>query len=207
VDLTLPATRDALFAEGRDVHARAQGGGSGIDVAAAVHGGVLRYTLAPPLVRIDAVTLPVGLVLRVFFSGQSARTSDLVGRVAALRARDEGAHARAFAPLLAAAHACAAPCTLQAFVAEAAGFERALRALADAAAAPIVPPAFRTLADIASASGAAFLPAGAGGGDVGVFFGAEQPSPAFSAAARACGMAEVALAVETRGVHVCATRR
>ena len=39
------AVRSEIFRAARDAHQRQQGGGSGVDVAASVHGGVLRYTV------------------------------------------------------------------------------------------------------------------------------------------------------------------
>ena len=67
--------------------------------------------------------------------------------------------------------------------------------------APIVPPAFVDLGARAKSEGAAFIPSGAGGGDVGVFVG-PAPSTAFIAAAQNLGMKLLSLAVEKRGVHV-----
>ena len=43
-DLGRAPVRDAIFRDARRAHARVQGGGSGVDIAASVYGGVLRYS-------------------------------------------------------------------------------------------------------------------------------------------------------------------
>lgn len=162
--------RAAIFERARAAHARAQGGGSGVDVAASTFGGALCYRMgAAP----EKVTLPVRF--RAYFSGASARTSDLVARVRAARA-DLGALAEA-------AEAAARATDARGFVEAAVRTERALEALGRAADLPIVPPAFAELARLAEQEGAAFLPSGAGGGDVGVWLGAHEPSAEFARAA------------------------
>jgi phosphomevalonate kinase len=72
------SVRERLFATARDAHARAQVGGSGVDVAASVHGGAIRYVMDAP---VQKVALPHGLLVRVFACGVSARTSELRGAI------------------------------------------------------------------------------------------------------------------------------
>ena len=47
-DLGRHDVRDAIFADARRAHAQVQGGGSGVDVAASVYGGALAYTSRLP---------------------------------------------------------------------------------------------------------------------------------------------------------------
>jgi phosphomevalonate kinase len=220
------AVRSEIFRASRDAHQRQQGGGSGVDVAASVHGGVLRYTilraLAGPASRasksavassaqgpgstrrfetaIHAVDLPPGLVLAAFWSGTSARTSELLARVDALRARG-GAVAVFTALRDVAEEAADAVGDANRFVQRAAAFGRALAALGDAADAPIVPPAFAELAALAEREGAAFFPSGAGGGDVAVWLGVEPPSAMFTARATALALAPLPVAIDHGGVR------
>ena len=90
-----PRVRKAIFLAARRAHAEAQGGGSGVDIAASTYGGALRYGMVPaddPLTtRVD---LPAGLVLGVFWCGRSARTSELSRRVTGLAEKDRDAFAR-----------------------------------------------------------------------------------------------------------------
>ena len=202
--------RAEIFRAVRDAHQREQGGGSGVDVAASVHGGALRYTIVrdasspkskrPAETKIHAVELPRGLVLTAFWSGTSARTSDLLARVDALRAR--GGAGAVFTALRGVAEdAAAAVGDVGRFVQRAAAFGRALATLGDAADAPIVPPALAELASLAEREGAAFLPSGAGGGDVAVWLGVQPPSLAFAARATALAVSPLALAVDHGGVR------
>ncbi len=220
------AVRSEIFRSARDAHQRQQGGGSGVDVAASVHGGVLRYTVlrppssrapqgaatsssppssSPPSTRrfetsIHAVDMPPGLVLAAFWSGTSARTSDLLARVDALRAR--GGAVAVFTALRGVAEEAADAIGEAArFVQRAAAFGRALAALGDAADAPIVPPAFAELSALAEREGAAFFPSGAGGGDVAVWLGVEPPSSVFSARATALALSPLTIAIDHGGVR------
>ncbi len=216
------AVRSEIFRLARDAHQRQQGGGSGVDVAASVHGGVLRYTLlrarpsragdVPASTRpaagtsrrsetaIHAVDMPPGLELAAFWSGTSARTSDLLARVDALRAR--GGAAAVFTALRGVAEEAADSIgDARRFVQRAAGFGRALAALGDAADAPIVPAAFAELAALAEREGGAFFPSGAGGGDVAVWLGVEKPSSLFAARASALGLSPLSIAIDHGGVR------
>jgi phosphomevalonate kinase len=200
-DLSSASVRDELFVEARAAHERAQRGGSGVDVAASVYGGVLRYVRGGSP---HGVSLPPGIVWSVFWSGVSARTSDLRARVDALRVRDERSWRARLDSLSAASHAAARACddaSADAFLSAARAFSEALAALGGAADAPIVPPSFATLGALADAEGATFFPSGAGGGDVGVFLGRHPPSERFISKAIDLAMHPLGLTVDAVGVH------
>jgi phosphomevalonate kinase len=199
-DLADPMVRANLFRGVREAHAHQQHGGSGIDVAAAVHGGVLRYATDGKDATLRSVELPPGVVLRAFWSGTSARTSELRARVDALLERSPLALARL--RLLAAIAASAVDSRdARAFVRAALDYGRGLDALGRAADAPIVPPAFAELASLAEQDGAAFLPSGAGGGDVAVWLAPAAPPDAFVARAAALGMRPLPLTIDRGGVR------
>ncbi len=172
--------RERVFARGLEAHRRAQGGGSGIDVASSTFGGALVYRLDEGAPSITHVALPAALVVEVWVCPSSASTPELLGKVAALLARDPGAHAR----LLGAQASAAADAATAVLAGSTQGVLAALRAqyaalstLGLAAGAPIVTPELAEVAPLAEASGGALLPAGAGGGDIAVFVGT-SPSPA-----------------------------
>lgn len=195
--------RSHIFQTARAAHAREQGGGSGVDIAASVHGGALRYRLGAspnPDAEVRAVDLPRGLVLTAFWSGKSARTSDLLGRVNGLRARG-GADSVFKALRGAAVDAADGVVNARTFVDGAAAFARALAAVGEAADAPIFLPAFTELSARAEAENGAFLPSGAGGGDVAVWLGTAAPSAAFAARARDLSLQPLAIAVDHGGVR------
>jgi phosphomevalonate kinase len=205
-DVQTAPVRGRIFALARRAHAEAQGGGSGVDIAASVHGGVLVYACSGSRQEViptsTRAALPHGLELRVVWSGTSARTSELRARVDALRARDAKTHARCIAALGdASAHAVAATGDLAAFLEAVRATEAALAALGEAADAPIVPPAFAQVAAAAARDGAVFLPSGAGGGDVGVFLGARAPTESFLSRVHASGMHLLAIGLDRSGVR------
>ena len=201
-DLRDDEVRADLFGAVRETHARAQRGGSGIDVAASVYGGALRYELDGPRPAARPIALPEGLCFAAFWSGTSARTSELRARVDGLTG---SARRFAFSELHAASIASVAAVEARdrpAFVQAASRFGRALADLGRAADAPIVPPSFAELARLAEREGAAFYPSGAGGGDVGVWLGSRGPSHLFVARAEALAMMRLDLGFDGEGVRL-----
>jgi len=205
-DLSSPAVRAALFTSARRAHAEAQAGGSGIDVAASVHGGALVYRLEGAAASVAPCPLPPGVVFRAYASPVAARTTDLREKVAAFSARDSVQDARIFGALgeaSAAAHAACVAGDATRFLSAAREFGLALHALGAASGAPIVSTADVALASLAAASGAAYFPSGAGGGDVAVaLLPASAPADLLDAAARAHGKAPLDLTLDSEGVRV-----
>ncbi|HEY4158183.1 MAG TPA: hypothetical protein VGM29_08800, partial [Polyangiaceae bacterium] len=77
----------------------------------------------------------------------------------------------------------------------------ALGELGLAARIPIVTREVGELAELAQAAGAAFLPAGAGGGDIACYVGVNPASAEFGARATELGLVRLTLALAARGVH------
>jgi phosphomevalonate kinase len=163
-----------VFTLADEAHARAQGTrGSGIDVAAAVWGGVLAFRRAPAGAEVTPLTLPTGLRLTFAYTGRPASTPELVGRVRALGERDPARHAVLIDRLRTLATAFSAALGAGdkvALLAAAAAYGDAMAALGESADAPIVTDELRALAGIARRHGGAGKPSGAGGGDLGVVF-------------------------------------
>jgi phosphomevalonate kinase len=198
------SVREEIFTAARTAHAEVQGGGSGIDVAASTYGGVLRYALdGRGKAAIAPTALPDGICVRVFFSGKSVRTSDMLGRVGAFRARAVAEHRVAMRTLCDRAEAASGAVSSgdgAMFVTALQGFAEQLQAFGDAADAPIVPRALRDLAAAAATEQACFLPSGAGGGDVALFVGVHPPSDRFMQIASDRSLVELSLAVTHVGV-------
>jgi phosphomevalonate kinase len=204
-DLSADAVRREIFLAARRAHAEAQGGGSGVDIAASTYGGALLYDMVPAddpaIARID---LPGELALAVFWSGRSARTSELIARVRGLAEKDRDAFARcidAIGSCVVAARAACAEGDAEGMVTAGQANARALAELGYAADAPVVPRAFAELALVAEREKGAFYPSGAGGGDVGVWLGNRPPSPDFLADARSRGMLRLDLGIDRAGVR------
>jgi phosphomevalonate kinase len=200
-DPRLPLVRARIFRAARAAHARVQNGGSGVDIAASVHGGVLRYSTSGEGASLQALEPPPDLVMAVYFSGRSGRTSELRARVDRVRARDPKAAVFVELRVRAQRAADAFSTDVREFVAAARHFGATLDALGRAADAPIFPPEFLELAGVARAEGAAFLPSGAGGGDVAVWLGTALPSPSFAALAEARAMRLLPLELDRGGVR------
>ncbi|WP_437842144.1 hypothetical protein [Sorangium sp. So ce1153] len=193
----------ALFLDALAAHRRAQRGGSGVDVAASVYGGVLCCQLGPGgELAVTPHALPGRLSVEVFASDASARTSDMLERVRALAASAPEAHRALLGAAAEGARAAVAAADVPALVAALDRQVDALAELGDRSGAPIVTPALRRLRPAAAAEGASLAPSGAGGGDVSIFVGAAPPSAAFLEAARASGLERVPMSLGAPGVHV-----
>ena len=196
--------RAHIFARSRDAHAVVQSGGSGVDLAASTYGGVLRYTLHASKAWVTSLELPFTLHWRAYFSGTSARTSELRAKVSELKERDKSTYEKIMQKLCGASELAATHLlegSGRAFVDAARGFSEALEQLGEDADAAIVPLEFRRLAVVAATQNAAFFPSGAGGGDIGVYLGTTPPSDDFEARAKQLGMRDLNLRLDTHGVR------
>lgn len=189
----------SVFPPALAAHRRAQGGGSGVDVAASCFGGSLRCRLDGERLDVSPYELPGELAIEVWSSGHPASTPALLGRVRQL----ERAQPQRFQALLArqreaAGQAERARCGRE--LVEALEEQRlALTALGAAAGAPIVTAELQALSPLAEH--ACVLPSGAGGGDVVLYVGLSAPSPALEAARRRLGWQRLELGLGARGVH------
>ncbi len=201
-DLESPKVREDLFARAREAHSAAQQGGSGVDVAASVHGGVIRYVMGEP---VKHVAIPAGLHVEVFACGTSARTSELRAEIARLADSNPAQYRTCMNDLVTIANDAAAAVV----AGEAASFveslrrtARALARLGAAAQVGIVPAGFDSLEAIAARHEASFSVSGAGGGDVAVWVGPSRPPEAFLERAHALGLFSLALSLDNKGVRI-----
>jgi phosphomevalonate kinase len=200
VDLSDEKVRSMLFDRARIAHAAAQAGGSGVDVAAAVYGGVLEYV--PGVIK--RRSLPTETLIHVFACGTSARTAELRGFVDRLAATFPLRHRACIDDLEKIANDAAAAVKggkhddLVNAIRLAA---RALARLGAEANAPIVPEGFEALEAAAAAEGAAFCVSGAGGGDVATYVGVTPPSALFMEQALELGLFEIDVDLDEKGVR------
>jgi phosphomevalonate kinase len=164
----------AVQARALAAHHAAQGGGSGVDVAASTLGGTLVYRIGPSAPSHQSVKLPPELSVEVWTCPTSASTRELLAAVKALGERAPEQHATWLGAQTSAANAAALSVQRQ----DAAGFlaalraqQRALSGLGLAAGVPIVTPELAELAPHAESEDGVLLPAGAGGGDIAIFVG------------------------------------
>lgn len=177
--------RAAILEPAIVAHRTAQGGGSGVDVAACVQGGTIIARRAGTSLEVRSAPLPPDLIIEVLFTGVASTTSELIGKVRAFKARSPHEYAGVLEDLTAAAED--AERSLD--EGSASGILRALTAqlktltdLGEHARAKIVTREVAKLNDLASEDDALVIPAGAGGGDVAIYVGLRPPSDRLVAA-------------------------
>jgi phosphomevalonate kinase len=191
----------------RDVQPR----GSGADVAACAHGGVVEVRREGDRLDVQSRSLPSSLVWRVYASSRSSSTRDALDRFFAHR--KERAVDDAFASLVDAAHVGAHACDdddIDAFLAAARTHVEALARLGAALDLPLVPPELAVARDLLERSemqaDPVLLPSGAGGGDTVVWLGARAPTDQEAGALERSGLVPLDLSLSSRGVHTDAER-
>ena len=181
-------------------NARLQGGlGSGADVAAAVHGGVVAVRRSADTLVVRPSALPPGLHLIVGWTREAAPTVPLLERFSAA---DRPA---ALAPLVDDAEAAVAAVArgdAATFLAVVDRSTARLEALGAALDLPIVTPTLRRLVETAQHAGATAKPAGAGGGDCGIALArSAAEAEAVRAAWRAAGIVPLDVGIATAGAR------
>ncbi len=185
-------------------HSAAQGGqGSGLDVASAWHGGLIRFQRSTKL-RISPAQLPAGLQLCWVYAGHPTSTPNQLSRFQAWRS----GHSQALPPALELlAHQAGRLADLISdpiqFMAELPAYVRALERMDLAASLGIFGPAHRQLAALAATLGLVYKPCGAGGGDIGVALGLDPMAlTRFRQLAQAAGFLLPALEPEQDGCRL-----
>jgi phosphomevalonate kinase len=167
-------TRSLALTLAHRAHRTAQGGiGSGADVAAAVHGGVIYYARRETEVDVYPIDLPADVEVIVFSTGTPSSTVDHTRAALAWLDDDPAPRAERFAALGALANDFVSACAgddARGVVDAAARANTQLAAMGRDVGLPIVTPVFEEAAKLAESLGGAAKPSGAGGGDVGVAF-------------------------------------
>lgn len=189
-------------------HRRLQDGrGSGADVAASHHGGVIRFHRTDDsTVRCRSVHMPDNLFLRCFWTGRSASTAAFLAKAEAWRAQAPGAWEAHMTHLTAVSTEAAdafEKANTHAFLAACEHYAEGLEHLGTALQAPIVSGPHRRLRALAHAAGAVYKPSGAGGGDIGVAFGVDPEGLSRMARdAAGAGYPTLTIDVDPLGVEV-----
>lgn len=183
-----------------------QGAGSGIDVAAALAGGVLEFRLdTRKEARIGSVRLPKSVGFAGVFAGGSASTPGLVGRYRQWVDSDARAGALRERLFEVAAEGCAAAKANDggAFVAAIGEYGHCLARLGREIGAELVTEGHRAIGDLAGEFSLAYKVSGAGGGDVGIACGLEPDAlRAFAGRAADRGFHVVPLRIDEHGLRV-----
>lgn len=203
-DLSDHDTKTSIFKAALKGHSAIAPNGSGADVAASVFGGFLQFSKHGTEASASPIAFPEGLISKVVWTGSPARTSDFLSRIKDLEASDpfeagkrlEGIEIAASAMLRSLEAADSA-----AFFAATSAHHEAMRALGDAANAPIVEERLGLAHALAKEAGGAAKPSGAGGGDAAIaFFDQDDAATAFTKACAKHGLALLSLQLGTDGV-------
>ncbi len=186
-------------------HRAAQGGGSGVDVLASAHGGVIRVRVTgdgdPEVTRHPGMG---AMPWAVLWTGTPARTSEMIVRVEGFRGRDPSGFEAVMARIEEATerldHAMRTGDAREA-VDAVAQHQRAMGDLGRHSGAPVVTDAMARLAAIIEPMGGACKPSGAGGGDVAIALARDADTlGGVTEAARSEGFAVVPLVADLCGV-------
>jgi phosphomevalonate kinase len=196
-------------------HGGWQGGrGSGVDVAASVAGGLLRYQLVGQGREPTFTQLPwpmTNVHCLFVWSGQSVSTHDFLQRLAQWRvshAEDYASHMNELGRLSEAAFDTLRCEDAKSFIGLTKEYALALQQFGRACGLEIYSPEQKKLADMASRAGVSYKPCGAGG-DFGVIFADDAERLAtFERAIVPAGMHVVPLGLDSDGVscHMRQTR-
>jgi len=188
-----------VFVTALEAHRRFQGGaGSGVDVAAAVHGGLIEYEM--PSGHVRSLAWPEGLEMRVLWTGVSASTSAKLDKLAATRSQASRAALGESAKRMAEAWRSGDAGTV---LDEYASYVSVLRQFSLDHDLGIFDAGHDELTDAATIDNLVYKPAGAGGGDIGVLFGQDPAAlDAFVGAHRDQIHDVVACELDPAGVHV-----
>lgn len=178
-DTTACDTRKRIFRHALAGHSAVASSGSGIDVAAATHGGTILFKRDEDEIQHKPLAWPSGLHASVVWSGVPANTAHFLEALGHFAADNPSVYAQAIASLTSAAHDFE-----QAFVSQhveiiinaADRYAMHMRELGNAAGLPIVTPALAQISALAHRHHGAAKPSGAGGGDVAVAFFADAAS-------------------------------
>ncbi len=146
--------------------------GSGADIAAAVHGGMIAFTRGGP---VTPLAWPAGVTLIPFFTGASVDTVELVSAVQAAREREPAAVGAALAAIDRASRAACQACAVRepeiasrALLSALALAAHATDQLAAATGLPLVPASVSAVRRALSGLGGTAKTTGAGAGDIAI---------------------------------------
>jgi len=182
-----------------ELHRAIQGqGGSGVDVAASLYGGVI----AVEGDRVESLHWPEGLHCEVVFTGRDADTTDAIGRFhEALRGGQEARVRELCAAAALARQAWSR--TPEAILAALQEYAAAWRELDRSAGLGVFSREHRLLEGLARAADCVYKPSGSGGGDCGLAFSADQGKlTALREAARKAGFLPLAVDLGVEGLRV-----
>lgn len=187
-----------------DLHANFQNGGSGLDVAASLFGGLICFARSSGLPRIEPMPWPGALHMLCLWSGRPASTRHFLRAVDEARVRDPQGHADQVECLSSVARrgeGALRSGDVARLLDAVDAYADALDAFGRACGILIMSPAHTQLRRLAAEAGAVYKPSGAGAGDVGVAFASAPGCLAkLRASASHAGFTAIDLELDRRGL-------
>ena len=200
-------TLHRVFSIALEGHSSIAPQGSGVDVAASAFGGFLRFTRADDDVEARTLKQPADLRMCLIWTGHAARTSELVGKVHALREDSPREYRTCMDRLSELSHRFASAFedgNAADVIAGAASYSSAMGMLGAAAGAPIVDAELGRASALATRFSGSAKPCGAGGGDVAVaFFLDPDAAIGFELACKDDGLHPIDVSWGATGVRTC----
>ena len=189
-----------------EAHRRFQGEqGSGVDVAASLHGGLIEYQWINKRPYANHLSLPAGLKFVFVWSGQSASTHQLLQRLRSWREKHGVDYTRCMDELgsiSSDAMEAIKQSNTSDFLTAAERFSTAMAELGARSGLEILNPAHRDLLDMAKKSRLVYKPCGAGGGDLGVAMGVvSENTKQFKELAKNSGYQTIDISLNPEGVQ------
>ena len=188
-----------VFPAALRAHRALQGGkGSGVDIAAAVYGGLIEYEMRDA--KVQRLEWPAGLRMRVIWTGIPSSTRERIDKLAMQAPRSSRSALLLVAPRMAAAWASG---DVQRILVEYLAYIGVLRQFSVDHDLGIFDAGHEELTDAAVTDGLVYKPAGAGGGDIGVLFGTDDGQlDAFVTRRRDLVHRVISCAPDSRGVSL-----
>lgn len=177
-DFDIEKNSDFIFTTSLQIHRKAQDNvGSGIDIAASVFGGTVKYQIAgndPKTLPVcQKLTIPDDLHILSVWSGESASTAQFVRKVNRFKMRRssefEAIIARMKEASLTGIEAIQQKDVKQ-FMKAVQLYYDEMKALGEKSGVPIVSSTHQRIHELVRGQGGAYKPSGAGGGDIGIAF-------------------------------------
>jgi len=173
-----------IFSAAIQAHRLAQGKiGSGLDIAASVFGGIIRYEMkamltpsSTPPPKIESLN---GLYLIAVWSGFSASTTEMVNRVFQFKKQHLTAYRKIMNRLQTTSRKAVEiffSRDFRRFLAYVSQYYRQLEELSTGSGAPIISTVHQKISEIVTKAGGVYKPSGAGGGDLGLAFTTRKES-------------------------------
>lgn len=178
-----PSVVGAVLTSAIDAHRTVSPNGSGADVAASVHGGVISFQRSANDIRIEAVPWPAEYGLVALWSGTSIRTSELLQHVARFASSHPSGYRQVIEALAEASQGIAQGLQTKLFSSlqsSALAHVAGLRVLSAGIGIDLIGAETESALGLAHRHGGAAKPSGAGGGDCSVaIFPSQEAAEAF----------------------------